>query len=207
MQLAMAGHRRYHAAARKEREDLMAAVPPVCDFGWKGIDAILPGVDGNEHQLSDHVGPGGLVVAFICNHCPYVKAVIGRMVKDALALQAHGVGFVAINANDADAYPADSFDNMRQFAREHRLPFPYLHDEDQSIARAYGAACTPDFFGFNADMKLQYRGRLDASRKQEASDGLRRDLVEAMVQVAQTGDGPRDQVASIGCSIKWKAAA
>lgn len=185
----------------------MAAVPPVCDFGWKAVDAILPGIDGNEHQLSDHVGPGGLVVAFICNHCPYVKAVVGRMVRDALALQAHGVGFVAINANDAEAWPADSFDNMKRFAREHRLPFPYLHDEDQSIARAYGAACTPDFFGLNADMKLQYRGRLDASRTQEEPAGLRRDLVEAMVQVAQTGDGPREQIASIGCSIKWKAAA
>ena len=185
----------------------MAAAPPVCDFGWKGIDAILRGVDGNEHQISDHVGPGGLVVAFICNHCPYVKAVIGRMVRDALALQAHGVGFIAINANDATAYPDDSFDNMKLFARQHRLPFPYLHDEDQSIARAYGAACTPDFFGFNASMKLQYRGRLDASKKQEEEGDLRRDLFEAMVQVAQTGNGPADQVASIGCSIKWKNAA
>ncbi|MEO3386966.1 thioredoxin family protein [Mesorhizobium sp. CAU 1741] len=182
----------------------MAAVPPVCEFDWKGIDAILPGIDGNEHQLSELVGPGGLVVAFICNHCPYVKGVIDRIVRDAGDLREHGVGFVAINANDADAYPEDSFDNMKVFARNHRINFPYLHDADQSIARAYGAACTPDFFGFNADMKLQYRGRLDASRKYEVADGLRRDLYEAMVEIARNGQGPRDQVASIGCSIKWK---
>lgn len=182
----------------------MAAVPPVCDFGWKGVDAILPGVDGNEHQLSDHVGPGGLVVAFICNHCPYVKAVIGRIVRDAVDLRDHGVGFVAINSNDADAYPADCFEAMQEFARDNRMSFPYLHDEDQSIARAYGAACTPDFFGFNADMQLQYRGRLDASRDSRDMPDLRRDLYEAMVQVARSGEGPREQVASIGCSIKWK---
>ena len=185
----------------------MAAVPPVCDFGWKGIDAILPGVDGNEHQISDHVGPGGLVVAFICNHCPYVKAVIGRIVRDANDLRAQGVGFVAINSNDEIAYPEDSFERMQAFSRDNRMSFPYLHDRDQSIARAYGAACTPDFFGFNANMRLQYRGRLDASRKEEGAADLRRDLYEAMVQVARTGEGPRDQVASIGCSIKWKEAA
>lgn len=182
----------------------MAAVPPICDFGWKGIDAILPGVDGNEHQLSEYVGPGGLVVAFICNHCPYVKAVIARIARDAGDLAAHGVGFVGINANDATAYPEDSFPAMQEFARLNRLPFPYLHDEDQSLARAYGAVCTPDFFGFNADMELQYRGRLDASRREEGPPDLRRDLYEAMVEVSRTGHGPREQVASIGCSIKWK---
>lgn len=182
----------------------MAAVPPVCDFGWKGIDAILPGTDGNEHQLSEMVGPGGLIVAFICNHCPYVKAVIGRIVRDANDLRAHGVGFVAINSNDATAYPEDSFERMKEFARAHRMSFPYLHDENQSIARAYGAACTPDFFGFNANMRLQYRGRLDASRREEGPLDLRRDLYEAMVGIARSGEGPRDQIASIGCSIKWK---
>lgn len=182
----------------------MAAVPPVCDFGWKGVDAILPGVDGNEHQLSDHIGPGGFVVAFICNHCPYVKAVIDRIVRDARDLSAHGIGFVAINSNDADAYPEDSFENMKVFSRQHGMTFPYLHDGNQSIARAYGAACTPDFFGFNADMRLQYRGRLDASRREQGPADLRRDLYEAMVEIAQTGEGPREQVASVGCSIKWK---
>jgi len=182
----------------------MAVAVSVCDFGWRGIDAILPGTDGNEHQISAHVGPGGLVVAFICNHCPYVKGQIGRMVRDARDLAVQGIGFVAINSNDAAAYPEDSFDKMKLFAREHRFPFPYLHDEDQSLARAYRAVCTPDFFGFNADMALQYRGRLDASRHADAPADLRRDLYEAMLDVARSGNGPREQVPSIGCSIKWK---
>ncbi|GAB5507703.1 MAG: thioredoxin family protein [Rhizobiaceae bacterium] len=185
----------------------MAATPPVCDFGWQAVDGILPGVDGNEHQISEIAGPGGLVVAFICNHCPYVKAVIDRIVGDAKKLEPYGVGFVAICSNDADAYPADSFDKMREFAKAHGFPFAYLHDADQSIARAYNAACTPDFFGFNADLKLQYRGRLDAARLDEPEPGTRRDLLEAMIAVARTGEGPREQVPSMGCSIKWIEAA
>ncbi|MDZ5697272.1 thioredoxin family protein [Chelativorans sp. M5D2P16] len=185
----------------------MAAVPPVCEFGWPAVDATLPGTDGKQHRIFDQAGPNGLVVAFICNHCPYVKAVIRRIVRDANDLKAHGIGFVAINANDAETYPEDSFDNMAAFAREHGFTFPYLHDADQSVARAYDAVCTPDFFGFNADLKLQYRGRLDASRKEEGAGDLRRDLYEAMVQVAETGKGPQDQIPSMGCSIKWKDAA
>lgn len=182
----------------------MAAIPPVCDFGWPAVDATLPGVDGKTHRLFDLAGENGLVVAFICNHCPYVKAVIARIVRDAADLKAHGIGFVAISSNDADAYPEDSFANMKLFAAAHGFGFPYLHDEDQSVARAYDAACTPDFFGFNRDLELQYRGRLDASRKEAGPSDLRRDLFEAMVELARTGQGPRDQVASIGCSIKWK---
>ncbi|MDN2566658.1 thioredoxin family protein [Aquibium sp. A9E412] len=185
----------------------MAATPPVCEFGWKAVDAALPGTDGKTHRLFDQAGPNGLVVAFICNHCPYVKAVIGRIVRDAKDLAAHGIGFVAVNANDAATYPEDSFDNMTRFAADHGFPFPYLHDESQALARAYGAACTPDFFGFNADLELQYRGRLDASRKEAGPADLRRDLYEAMVAVAETGRGPREQIPSIGCSIKWKDAA
>ena len=185
----------------------MAATPPVCDFGWQAVDGILMGVDGNEHQISEIAGPGGLVVAFICNHCPYVKAVIDRIIDDAKKLEPYGVGFVAICSNDADAYPEDSFDKMREFAKAHGFPFAYLHDADQSIARAYNAACTPDFFGFNADLKLQYRGRLDAARLDRPEPGTRRDLLEAMVAIARTGEGPREQVPSMGCSIKWKEAA
>lgn len=185
----------------------MAAIPPICDFGWKAIDARLPGADGRAHSIFDQAGPNGLVVAFICNHCPYVKAVIERIVRDAIDLEDHGVGFVAINSNDARAYPDDSFANMQAFAVAHDFPFPYLHDEDQSVAHAYDAVCTPDFFGFNADMELQYRGRLDASRKETGPTDLKRDLFEAMVMVARTGKGPRDQIASMGCSIKWKEAA
>ena len=185
----------------------MAAVPPVCDFGWKAIDATLPGVDGQKRSIFDEKGPNGLVVVFICNHCPYVKAVIDRIVHDASDLKAHGIGFVAVSSNDAEAYPEDSFDNMKVFAKKHSFNFPYLHDEDQSVARTYGAACTPDFFGFNRELELQYRGRLDASRKEAGSAEVRRDLYEAMVEVAKTGRGPAEQVASIGCSIKWKEAA
>lgn len=183
----------------------MAAIPPVCDFGRPAVDATLPGVDGRWHRLFDVAGRNGLVVAFICNHCPYVKAVIARIVRDAAELSSHGVGFVAVNSNDATAYPADSFDNMKLFASAHGFGFPYLHDEDQSLAHAYGAVCTPDFFGFNGDLRLQYRDRLDASRKESGDDSLRRDLFMAMVEVARSEQGPRDQIASIGCSIKWMA--
>ncbi|WP_274626283.1 thioredoxin family protein [Arvimicrobium flavum] len=185
----------------------MPTAAPVCDFGWKAVDFVLAGVDGQSRSILGEAGPNGLVVAFICNHCPYVKAVIGRMARDAADLRAIGVGFVAINSNDAGAYPEDSFENMKLFAERHKLGFPYLHDESQDAARAYGAACTPDFFGFNGKLELQYRGRLDASRKEEAASDLKRDLYEAMRQVAETGEGPREQVVAIGCSIKWRDAA
>ncbi|MBP2233919.1 peroxiredoxin [Sinorhizobium kostiense] len=183
----------------------MAAIPPLCDFGWKAVDARLPATDGRTYSVLDLSGPNGLVVTFICNHCPYVKAVIARIVRDAIGLEDHGIGFVAINANDAEAYPEDSFENMKRFAAQHALPFPYLYDENQTVAKAYGAACTPDFFGFNKDMELQYRGRLDASRKETGAPDLKRDLYEAMVMVSQTGKGPAEQQPSMGCSIKWKA--
>ncbi|TFF27777.1 thioredoxin family protein [Jiella endophytica] len=185
----------------------MAAQPPVCAFGWPALDAELPGVDGKTHRLFECRGDNGLLIAFICNHCPYVKAVIGRLVRDARDLSGIGIGTVAISSNDAAAYPEDSFQNMQRFAEAHRFPFPYLHDEEQTVAQHYGAVCTPDFFGFDRDLKLQYRGRLDASRKRQASEETERDLFEAMRMVAETGEGPREQIPSIGCSIKWKDAA
>lgn len=185
----------------------MAATPPICDFGWKAVGATLPGTDGQEHSILDCAGLNGLVVVFICNHCPYVKAVAERLVRDAEDLAPLGIGFVAINANDATTHPEDSFENMQKFAAEHAFTFPYLHDEDQKVARAYDAVCTPDFFGFNKDMELQYRGRLDESRARPAAPDTRRDLFEVMKQVAETGHGPRDQIPSMGCSIKWKEAA
>lgn len=183
----------------------MAAVPPLCDFGWKAPHFTLPATDGRSYSLEQLKGRSGTLVAFICNHCPYVKSVIGRLVRDADDLAALGIATLAINANDAAQYPEDGFAQMVEFARQHRLPFPYLHDETQVVARAYGAVCTPDFFGFNAHLELQYRGRLDASRK-DLVPGARRDLYEAMKQVAETGHGPAEQVASMGCSIKWRAA-
>jgi peroxiredoxin len=181
----------------------MAATTPICDFGWKPSEFDLPGVDGNRYSLADVRGPNGLLVMFICNHCPYVKAVLDRIVRDAGELKAMGVGCVAISANDADDYPEDSFDNMKKVAERLVFPFPYLYDESQDVARAYGAVCTPDFFGFNKDLELQYRGRLDASRT-AAVPGARRELFEAMAGIAETGKGPQEQIASMGCSIKWK---
>lgn len=184
----------------------MAAVPPICDFGWKALDFSLPGTDGKTYSLADVTGPNGVVVMFICNHCPYVRSVIDRIVADMTELKADGIGAVAINANDTITYPADSFDNMKLFAAENAFSFPYLFDESQDVARAYDAVCTPDFFGFNADLGLQYRGRLDESRK-DAIPGAKRELLDAMRQVAKTGNGPTDQIASMGCSIKWRVAA
>ena len=184
----------------------MAATPPVCDFGWKAIDATLPGVDGREHRLFDLAGPNGLVVAFICNHCPYVKAVVTRLVADVKALQDEGVGVAAIMPNATEIVEADSFDNMKLFAKTHGFTFPYLIDQTQETAKAYGAVCTPDFFGFNADNELQYRGRLDETRAKPAVDNARRELLDAMRAIIQTGRGPDDQIASMGCSIKWRVA-
>jgi len=179
------------------------AQPPVCDFGWKALDFDLPGTDGKRHTLAGVTGPRGLLLMFICNHCPYVKAIRDRIVRDAAALQSLGIGVAAISANDPSDYPEDSFENMRRVANDAGFTFPYLFDESQEVARAYGAVCTPDFFGFDAGLGLQYRGRLDASRTAPVA-GARRDLFEAMEAVAQTGKGPADQVASMGCSIKWK---
>jgi peroxiredoxin len=181
----------------------MGAQPPICNFGWKAPDFDLPAVDGRRYRLADARGPNGLLVMFICNHCPYVKAIRARMVRDAADLQALGIGVAAISANDPADYPEDSFENMKRVAAEFRYPFPYLFDESQDVARAYDAVCTPDFFGFDAGLGLQYRGRLDASRTSPVPEA-RRDLFEAMKQVAQTGRGPAEQVPSMGCSIKWK---
>lgn len=182
----------------------MAASAPVCDFGFKAPDFALPGTDGRRYTLADVTGPRGTLIMFICNHCPYVMAIIDRIIRDTADLAAHGIGVAAVSSNDARQYPQDSLPEMTALAKRLALPFPYLHDESQAVARAYGAACTPDFFGFNGRMELQYRGRLDASGRLPAPPDARRDLYEAMKQVARTGLGPQDQVPSIGCSIKWK---
>jgi len=184
----------------------MADVPPVCEFDWPAPDFRLPATDGRTYTRNELLGPNGLLVMFICNHCPYVLAVIDKIVRDAADLQALGIGVAAICSNDAEAYPQDSFDRMREMADAKSFPFPYLHDADQTVAKAFGAVCTPDFFGFNADLGLQYRGRLDASRREQGPDDLRRELYEAMKEVAETGRGPAEQIPSMGCSIKWKAA-
>jgi peroxiredoxin len=151
----------------------------------------LPGVDGKRHSPAAARGDKGLVVMFICNHCPYVKRVIDRIVRDCHELSALGIGSIAVMSNDPSDYPEDSFENMKRIAREKGFPFPYVVDESQDVARAYDAQCTPEFYGFDAALELQYHGRID-------------ELVAAMKQIAATGKGPKDQVASVGCSIKWK---
>jgi peroxiredoxin len=165
----------------------------------------LPATNGGTCTLDDVAGTKATVIVFICNHCPYVKAVIDRLVADARLLMAEGIGFAAICSNDATAYSEDSFENMQRFAQMHAFPFVYLHDEDQSVARAYGAVCTPDFFGFDADRTLKYRGRLDAGRTGPPPAGAPRELVEAMRAIAATGATTAPQFPSMGCSIKWKA--
>ena len=181
----------------------MAAIPPVCDFNQDARAFKLKGVDGKMYQFDDIKGSKGTLIMFICNHCPYVIAVLDRIVRDANELSELGVGVVAICSNDSKTHPDDSYENMKIFSKKNIFSFPYLHDEDQSVAKAYEAVCTPDFFGYNSDDKLQYRGRLDASRKEAGPADLKRDLFDAMVQISNTGIGPVDQVPSMGCSIKW----
>ncbi len=179
---------------------------PVCDFDLPAIDFSLPGTDGKIWTLEDCRGENGLLVMFICNHCPYVKAILDRLVRDTNELKQLGINTVAIMSNDIADYEEDSFDNMKKVAQDNGFSFPYLLDETQQTAQQYGAVCTPDFFGYNKDLQLQYRGRLDASRKEAAASDARRDLFEAMKQVAETGRGPQQQIPSMGCSIKWRAA-
>ncbi len=178
---------------------------PVCNFGLPAIDFALRDTDGKLWTREDCRGKNGLLVMFICNHCPYVRAILDRLIRDTSALKQFGVHAVAIMANDPVQYPEDSFANMIKVAKHYCFPFPYLFDETQQTARAYGAVCTPDFFGYNRDLHLQYRGRLDVSGKAASADA-RRDLFEAMKQIARSGRGPEKQLSSIGCSIKWRAA-
>ncbi len=185
----------------------MAAGSSICAFGWQAADFSLRGTDGADYTLSDVAGPNGTLIMFICNHCPYVVGAIDRIVRDCEELRAHGVGSAAIMPNDASAYPADSYDNMKLFAARHGLTFPYLYDANQAVARAYDAVCTPDFFGFNKALELQYRGRIDPGGRNVPETGVRRELFDAMASIAATGKGPEEQFASMGCSIKWRAAA
>lgn len=182
----------------------MAAHPPVCEFGVKAPDFDLPDTNGIHYTLDSLMGEKGLVLMFICNHCPYVIAIANKLARDGKALQEMGFGVAAVCANDANAYPEDSFENMVKFAEVRGFTFPYLHDQSQAVARAYGAVCTPDFFGYNALGELQFRGRLDASGRNPSPEGEPQELIEAMTLVANTGKGPAVQTPSIGCSIKWK---
>ncbi len=184
----------------------MATVPPSCEFGLPIPAFTLPATDGKIYALSDIRGENGTLIVFICNHCPYVLGAIDRIMRDARELEGYGIGTAVICSNDAETHPGDSFENMKKWAEEKGFPFPYLHDEDQSVARAFEAQCTPDFFGYNADGELQYRGRIDAAGKKEGPPDTKRELFEAMKEIAETGKGPEEQTPSMGCSIKWKAA-
>ena len=182
------------------------ARPPVCNFGWKTPNFSLPSTNGTAVSLANIKGPNGVLIMFICNHCPYVVNSLDRIIRTSRELLDKGIGVAAICSNDSVSYPADSFEKMTHFAVENDFPFPYLHDDDQTVAKAYGAICTPDFFGFNSELQLQYRGRLDSAGMHPQPDA-HRELLEAMRQIAITGAGPADQTPSMGCSIKWKSAA
>lgn len=182
---------------------MVALETPEVEIGMKAPDFSLKGVDGKIHTLANACGKHGLVVMFICNHCPYVQAIADKIVRDARELAAMGVATIAINSNDTVNYPDDSYENMKLFATKHGFNFPYVIDETQNVAKGYGAVCTPDFFGFNANLELQYRGRLDDSRMEKKSSG-NRELFEAMKEVAITGKTSLKQYNSIGCNIKWK---
>lgn len=177
---------------------------PEKDESFQAPDFTLKNIDGSQVSLADVKGEKGTLVAFICNHCPYVKGIIDRLPQTFKALQDRGIGVVAIMPNDTDNYPEDSFENMQKFAEENGFTFPYLIDETQEVAKAYDAVCTPDFFGFNAEGQLQYRGRLDSAGKDAANDDTQPELLNAMLQIAETGQGPADQTPSMGCSVKWR---
>ena len=189
------------------RKKIMVALEtPICDFGWKAPEFNLIGIDNKYYSFQDIKGSNGTLVMFICNHCPYVKSVIHRIVEDVTTLKEKGIGVIAIMSNDVNDPKygeEDSFDNMKLFSEKNNFVFPYVYDETQSVGREYNAVCTPDFFGFNANNELQYRGRLEES-KMEIIPNAKKELLEAMIQVSETGSGPKDQIPSIGCSIKWK---
>ena len=176
---------------------------PICDFGKKAENFQLNSTDNKIISLKDIKGENGTLVMFICNHCPYVKAVINDIVNDSNILNKEGINFVAIMSNDVKNYPEDSFDNMIKFAKENHFNFPYLIDENQEIAKTYGAVCTPDFFGYNSSLELQYRGRIRELKELKPVRSGDSDLYKAMKQIAETGNGPKDQIPSMGCNIKW----
>lgn len=176
---------------------------PLCDFGWQAPDFTLADPDGKSFTMSDHFGDKGLLIAFICNHCPYVQAIGERLAQDADDLMAQGINVLAVMSNDYHNLAADSPPNMKKFAAHYGFNFPYLVDETQEVGKAYGAVCTPDFFGLNAKGELQYRGRLDSAGMGDPT-GRTRELVDAMMQIAKTGEGPKEQLPSMGCSIKWR---
>ena len=183
---------------------MVAKTTPVCNFGEAMHDFSLPATDGKTYDARNCMGANGLLIMFICNHCPFVKAIQKKLSIQTKQLLEHGINSVAVMSNDPADYSEDSFDNMKKIAQKFAYPFPYLYDESQAVAKTYGAVCTPDFFGYNKDFELHYRGRLDASGPSRSEDNLKQELLEAMILIAETGQGPKHQIPSIGCSIKWR---
>ena len=177
---------------------------PICDFGKKAEDFQLKSINNELITLDKVKGTNGTLIMFICNHCPYVKAVIDEIVQNCKSLESDGIRSIAISSNDVKNYPEDSFDNMIKFSKYHNFGFPYLFDVNQNVAKNYGAVCTPDFFGFNKNLELQYRGRLDSAGKNINQNEVKRELFNAMKQISISDKGPKEQFSSIGCSIKWK---
>ena len=176
---------------------------PICDFGKKAEIFELNSTENKVISLNDIKGENGTLIMFICNHCPYVKAVIEEIVQDCKKLKTNGINSLAISSNDVKNYPEDSFDNMIKFSRDHNFNFRYLFDETQEVAKKYGAVCTPDFFGYNKNLELQYRGRIRELKDLKPIGGSDSDLFNAMKQIAETGNGPKEQIPSMGCNIKW----
>ncbi len=176
---------------------------PICNFGEKASPFELKGTDNKIHKLKDHLGKNGLLIMFVCNHCPYVKAVIEDIVDDCKNLDKEGLKSIAIMSNDTNNYPEDSFENMISFSKKYRFTFPYLIDETQEVAKKYGAVCTPDFFGYNNKLELQYRGRIRELKDLKPLRSSESDLLKAMRLVIKTGKGPENQIPSMGCNIKW----
>jgi len=176
---------------------------PVCEFGWKAQNFSLQSTRNEIIELDKARGQNGTLIMFICNHCPYVVSALDEIIYEAKELIKNDIAVIAISSNDVSTHPDDSFENMQALSVDKKLPFPYLYDETQEVAKTYEAACTPDFFGFNSELSLQYRGRLN--NKRESPNEIRRELYSAMIEIAKTGKGPREQIPSMGCSIKWKS--
>ena len=177
---------------------------PLCNFGEQPKDFNLKGIDENKYSLKDVVGANGTLIMFICNHCPYVKAISKEIGETAAELKKYQINVVAIMSNDTLNYPDDSFDNMKIFAKQNNFTFPYLIDESQEVAKNFGAVCTPDFFGYNSKNELQYRGRLRQLKDLKPAINSKNELLEAMIEVSKSGRGPKEQFPSMGCNIKWK---
>ena len=176
---------------------------PVCEFGWKAQNFSLQSTRSEIVELNKARGQNGTLIMFICNHCPYVVSALDEIIYEAKELIKNDIAVIAISSNDVSTHPEDSFENMQALSVDKKFPFPYLYDETQEVAKAYDAACTPDFFGFNSELGLQYRGRLN--NKRESPTEIRRELYSAMIEIAKSGKGPQEQIPSMGCSIKWKS--